>query len=224
MNAFVKHHILTGFLTLSLLAMYAAFAYDLNRADFPKLISLIVGLFFLSYALYKRARVYFWFLVGVAFTARLVFIVTLPGLSQDFYRFLWDGRLLAQGINPYLQTVQSFIDQGLQPVAQSDALYKGMGALNAGHYTNYPPINQLFFLISGWLSPNSILGGAVVLRLTIILADLGILYFGSKLLKSLKLPRHFIFWFILNPFVIIEFSGNLHFESVFVFSSKSVEF
>ena len=217
MNAFVKHHILTGFLTLSLLAMYAAFAYDLNRADFPKLISLIVGLFFLSYALYKRARVYFWFLVGVAFTARLVFIVTLPGLSQDFYRFLWDARLLAQGINPYLQTVQSFIDQGLQPVAQSDALYKGMGALNAGHYTNYPPINQLFFLISGWLSPNSILGGAVVLRLTIILADLGILYFGSKLLKSLKLPRHFIFWFILNPFVIIEFSGNLHFESVMLF-------
>ena len=31
MNAFVKHHILTGFLTLSLLAMYATFAYDLNK-------------------------------------------------------------------------------------------------------------------------------------------------------------------------------------------------
>ena len=108
MNAFVKHHILTGFLTLSLLAMYAAFAYDLNRADFPKLISLIVGLFFLSYALYKRARVYFWFLVGVAFTARLVFIGTLPGLSQDFYRFLWDARLLAQGINPYFANCTIF--------------------------------------------------------------------------------------------------------------------
>ena len=87
MNAFVKHHILTGFLTLSLLAMYAAFAYDLNRADFPKLISLIVGLFFLSYAQYKRARVFFCFLVGFVLSDSLHFFFPFPGFSQVFYRF-----------------------------------------------------------------------------------------------------------------------------------------
>ena len=31
------------------------------------------------------------------------------------------------------------------------------------------------------------------------------------------LPEHQIFWYILNPFVIIEMTGNLHFESVMVF-------
>ncbi len=92
-----------------------------------------------------------------------------------------------------------------------------MGALNASHFTNYPPLNQLIFALAGILSGKSILGAVVVLRSVIILADLGTLYFGRKLLQKLKLPEHQIFWFILNPFIIIELTGNLHFEGVMIF-------
>jgi hypothetical protein len=56
-----------------------------------------------------------------------------------------------------------------------------------------------------------------VLRVLIILADIGILYFGKKLLERLKLPVKNIFWYLLNPFVIIEMTGNLHFEPVMLF-------
>jgi alpha-1,6-mannosyltransferase len=55
------------------------------------------------------------------------------------------------------------------------------------------------------------------LRILIILADLGILYFGKKLLEKLNLPIKNIFWYFLNPFIIIELTGNLHFESIMLF-------
>jgi len=93
----------------------------------------------------------------------------------------------------------------------------GMGSLNGSHYTNYPPINQLCFVIAGLFASKSILGSAVVLRILIITADIGTLYFGKKLLERLNIPVHKIFWYILNPFIIIELTGNLHFEGVMIF-------
>ena len=56
-----------------------------------------------------------------------------------------------------------------------------------------------------------------MLRVLIILADIGILYFGIKLLERLNLPARNIFWYFLNPFIIIEMTGNLHFEPVMLF-------
>jgi hypothetical protein len=49
------------------------------------------------------------------------------------------------------------------------------------------------------------------------MADIGILFFGRKLLASLNLPKKNIFWYALNPFIIIEMTGNLHFEPVMLF-------
>ena len=61
------------------------------------------------------------------------------------------------------------------------------------------------------------MGFVMVLRVLIMLADVGILYFGKKILEKLNLPIKNIFWFFLNPFIIIELTGNLHFEGVMLF-------
>jgi len=61
------------------------------------------------------------------------------------------------------------------------------------------------------------MGSVLVMRTMIILADIGILYFGRKLLKNLNQSPHLIFWYFLNPLVIIELTGNLHFEGVMLF-------
>ncbi|MFD1160892.1 mannosyltransferase [Hwangdonia seohaensis] len=216
-TAFFKLYKTPILLAFSSLLLYTAFAYDLVRTDYIKLVMLYVALFFLFYKLVQLLKAHIKFLTWLAFGFRAVFIFAIPNLSQDFYRFIWDGRMLLEGFNPYLFTVESFIGNNEFPVAQAQELYNGMGVLNAGHFTNYPPINQLCFAIAGIFSGKNILGSVIVMRLLIIAADFGTLFFGKKLLEKLNLPTYHIFWYILNPFIIIELTGNLHFEGVMIF-------
>lgn len=197
--------------------LYFVFAYGLKRIEYIKLIVLYSSLFTVFYYMLKTFKNNFYVLVFIAFLSRFIFIFSIPNLSQDFYRFIWDGRMLLEGFNPYLNTVTSFISKGVYPVAQSQVLYEGMGSLNAGHFTNYPSINQFCFFIAALFASKSILGAAVVFRLLIICADFGTLYFGKKILEHLNLSVNNIFWYVLNPFVIIELTGNLHFEGVMIF-------
>ncbi len=196
---------------------YFSFAYDLERTHYTKLISLYVFLWVLFLAILKLAKENVKQLAIIAFLLRAVFIVAVPNLSQDFYRFIWDGRMILEGFNPYLYTPEFFMASGQTPVAQAQILYEGMGQLNASHFTNYPPIKQFCFTIAALFSGHNILGSVVALRLLIIAADFGTFFYGRKLLKALKLPEHNIFWYVLNPFIIIELTGNLHFEGIMIF-------
>ena len=91
-----------------------------------------------------------------------------------------------------------------------------MGSLSASNYTNYPPVSQLVYALAGIIAPKSIWGGVVVMRLVLILADVISLFFIQKILRYLKLPAHRAFWYFLNPLVILELTGNLHFEGLMV--------
>ncbi len=217
MLSYLKSNWLPLLFALACAILYGSFAYDLERSDFIKLISLIAGLFILSWRLIGVFGSNFWLLAGIGVLLRIVFLPAIPNLSQDFYRFIWDGRLLIQGINPYLITPETYLEMGELVVGQAQELYAGMGNLNGSHYSNYPPVNQLLFGIAALLGGKSILGPVIVLRMIIILADIGILYFGKKLLESLGLPISKLFWYFLNPFIIIELTGNLHFEGVMLF-------
>ncbi len=204
-------------LALISVILYAVFAYDLVRTDYTKLLILYAALFALFYKLVTTYSGNFKLLVFFAILLRFVFLFATPTLSQDFYRFIWDGRMILEGMNPYLFTPQSFIEMGKFPIAQTQELYNGMGALNGSHYTNYPPIKQFIFAIAGLFAGKSIIGTAIVFRIFIIAADIGTLYFGKKLLERLKMPVHNIFWYILNPFIVIELTGSLHFEGIMIF-------
>ena len=204
-------------LTFISIILYFLFAYFLERTEFNKLILLWFSLFSCFYLLMKSNTISFKNLVGISIIFRLIFLFSTPNLSQDFYRFIWDGRMILEGINPYLSLPETYIQQGVTPITEASNLYAGMGEMNGSHYTNYPPINQLCFFIAAIFSSKSIFGSIIVLRLIIILADLGTLYFGKRLLERLNLPIKNIFWYILNPFIIIEMTGNLHFESVMLF-------
>lgn len=178
--------------------LFFLFAYFLERIAFYRLLFLWLSLFGCFYLIIKSKSLTFSNLIGISILFRLIFIFATPNLSQDFYRFIWDGRMILEGLNPYLSIPQSFIQQGLQPIAETTELYKGMGEMNGSHYTNYPPLNQLCFLIAALFSSKSIFGSIIVLRLLIILADIGILYFGKKLLEKLQLPVKNIFWYALK--------------------------
>lgn len=205
------------FLIVFSIFLYFLFAYSLERAEFNSICITWLFLFGCFYLLIKNNQISFSNLVGISILFRLIFLFATPNLSQDFYRFIWDGRLILEGFNPYLSLPETFIERGNLIISEAKELYNGMGNLNGSHYTNYPPLNQLNFLIAALFSSKSIFGSIVILRLQIIFADIGIIYFGRKLLDKLNINAKNIFWYALNPFVIIEMTGNLHFESVMLF-------
>ena len=210
-------HKFTILMVLASLLFYTSFAYDLVRTDFIKLISLFFALFFLCYKLIQFEKWNFNFLLISGILFRLIFLLVEPNLSQDFYRFIWDGELVLSGINPYLQSPDTIMENGGILLANAQELHNGMGSLSARHFSNYPPLNQLLFAISAFLGGKSIMGSLIAMRSIIILADIGIYYFGKKLLRYLNRSPYLIFWYFLNPLVIIELTGNLHFEGVMLF-------
>ncbi|TVZ15663.1 mannosyltransferase [Maribacter sp. MAR_2009_72] len=217
LSTFLKLHKVSILLAVMGSVFYITFAYYLPRTDFIKLLTLFVALFFLCYKLIQFEKWNFKFLLAIGIFFRLLFTIAEPNLSQDFYRFIWDGHLVANAINPYLHVPQELILAPNNSIPNAQQLFNGMGSLSAKHYSNYPPLNQFIFALSSLIGGNSILGSLVIMRGNIIMADIGILYFGRKLLKNLNRSPQLIFWYFLNPLVIIELTGNLHFEGVMLF-------
>ncbi len=212
----VKNYLKYLYLIISIF-LYWYIAFVIKRTDFILLLISFSGLFFCYYKLVVDYKENFKMLLFATIAFRIIFAWVLPNLSQDFYRFIWDGRLLVQGLNPYLELPKNLISNPNFHLQQAKELFFGMGNLSAEHYSNYPPINQLCFAIAGFFSSNSIFGSVAIFRFLIIIADLGTLYFGQKLLKNLGLEQSQIFWYLLNPLVILELSGNLHFEGIMLF-------
>jgi hypothetical protein len=199
------------------LVLYYLFAYELIRSEFLKLITLYGALFFLCFKLIQFEKWNYKFLLVIGLLFRVVFLIAEPNLSQDYYRFIWDGSLLLDGINPYLYLPDVLVNNAELAISNAETLHQGMGDLSAKNYSNYPPFNQLLFAFSVLLGGKSILGSVIAMRSMTILADLGIFYFGRKLLKHVNRSPHLIFWYFLNPLVIIELTGNLHFEGIMLF-------
>ena len=214
---YLKSHRIALLFCLVSILLYLSFAYELQREDFPKLLGLYASLFFLYYKLVQPQLLNFKFLLTIGVIFRLIFLFAEPNLSQDFYRFIWDGQLIKNGINPYLYTPNQVLEWSEIPIANYNVLFEGMGELSAKHFSNYPPLNQITFTIASFLGGKSILASIIALRVQIILADVGIVYFGRKLLRHLNMEPSLIFWYFLNPLVIIELTGNLHFEGTMLF-------
>lgn len=196
------------------LLCYAFLGYFTNRNEFSILL-ILVALLFTSYAVFiknKDVKPSILFQLGILF--RFILLGSMPFLSQDFYRFIWDGRLLASGLSPFEFTPNQILAS--TSIHQVHKLIDGMGRLSAVHFSNYPPINQALFAIAGLFSSNSILGSILIFRIQIILADIGIYFVGKRILRLLSLNENTILFYFLNPLVIIELTGNLHFEGVMI--------
>lgn len=153
------------------------------------------------------------FVYGIIF--RIVLLFALPFWSQDFYRFIWDGLVLNQGMSPYEYLPQEIVNS--VHFDNAHFLVEKMGELSARHYSNYPPLNQLFFWLSVKVSNGSLYGAVLFMKIIVLLADVGIFYFGKKIMETLNLKKENVLLYFLNPLVIIELSGNLHYEGVMLF-------
>lgn len=206
----------TAIIALFLLIIYIILGYFVPREESLYFLLLYTSSWGLTYALIKSIPTASVFWLGLLF--RLAFIVAIPWLSQDFYRFIWDGLLLQNDLNPYAFSPNELIksDALFDSTLKTD-LYEGMGTLSAQHYSNYPPLNQLGFLTAVNVFPQSVLSTVIVMRLLLILAEVGLFFIIKKILHHLDLPQRRLGWYFLNPLIILELSGNLHWEGVMLF-------
>lgn len=196
---------ITLVLTFSCLIIWLG--YFTPRQSFGQLISLYSALFVIYFFLTKTfknaSEVIF---IGVFF--RLLLLFAMPALSDDFYRFVWDGRLLANGINPYTILPADFINSiDYQNNVENNLIFSRLNSPK--YYTVYPPLNQLIFATSATLSKGSLFGNVIALRIFIFLAEISLLF---MLIKNKYSDKFNLYSF--NPLIIIELTGNLHFEGV----------
>lgn len=209
-------------------AGYYAFGYVLDRSQSEILLVSYAGLWLLSWPWLRITNktqylaLNSWrtdFYAGLIL--RMVLLFSWPQLSQDVYRFLWDGALFAQGISPYLYTPNSLITaqepSGID-IPNAAQLLSNMGALSASNFSNYPTIKQIIFALPYWLGLTGIMAQISMLRVVIILADIGVFFIGRRLLLYRSLNPKYINWYFLNPLIILELTGNCHFEGIMALS------
>lgn len=151
------------------------------------------------------------YIFGVGLLLRLILIVATPILSDDYFRFVWDGHLSNLNINPFRFKPNEIIDS--LPTDNFQNLYVHLNSPN--YFSIYPPLNQwCFYLIAQF---ENIQTSIITLRLIIIGFEIGLYWIIIKLLSRFKFNLNRIKHYWLNPLVIIELTGNLHSEGILIF-------
>lgn len=151
-------------------------------------------------------------LFGSGIGVRLLLFLSLPGLSDDLYRFIWDGTLSKNGIHPFENLPRYYLDKSISGIDQT--LYERLNS--AEYFTIYPPLNQFIFWLASTIGNGNWLVSAAVIRLFLFIADIGSFWFLQRLLSLYGKSKNLAFWYFLNPLVILEFIGNLHFEGMVI--------
>jgi len=131
----------------------------------------------------------------MAIIFRLILLLTESSLSDDVYRFIWDGHLLRQGINPYAQPVNS-------PVLDSYNIPTRDLVNHDWMASPYLPAAQLLFY--------SIPGQLFAFRIAAVLLDLAIGWLVFDSLRRLSILTTGVLIYLWNPLVMTEFANGVH--------------
>lgn len=141
--------------------------------------------------------------VAVAIALRLVLLPTVPDLSGDVYRYIWDGRVLAAGFDPYTHVPA---DPALVPL-RDPAQY---GLIDKRDYavTIYPPIAELLFALVTRVSSS-----VEAMKAAMVLLEGAAVLAMARLLTRLGRPREWLSLYLLHPAPLWEIAGNGHVDA-----------
>ena len=212
----------TAIVALTGIISFFFFGYYITREDTLSLFiiyAILTGLFLYAFPFWKlivKPKFEFKQVLVIGILFRLVLLFSTPSLSDDYYRFIWDGELISNGNNPYdFKPVDQEFDSLKEAVTIKDRTYDKMNSKE--YYSVYPPVNQLFFGLVEYASRNNSYQFIVLLRLLLIGFDIGVILILAKLLKWFSKKKELVVIYALNPLVVIELTGNLHFEGVTLF-------
>jgi len=136
-------------------------------------------------------------ILAVALLLRLMFLTAPPQLSDDLYRYLWDGLNTLRGVNPYHAAPAA-----LTPPPQLASLH---ARINHPQYvTIYPPMAQLIF------AAGAALGGLTGLKALLIGLDLALCALMLLVSRRLALPAWPVLLYAWNPLPVLEIAGSGH--------------
>lgn len=141
-------------------------------------------------------------MLAAALAFRLVAAIGEPALSDDLYRYLWDGNVQRHGLHPYAYAPD---DPKLTELRDENWSRINHPELR----TIYPPLSQALFLLLAALGAGP--GGV---KLLLGLADFGVVLILGLLLRRLELPLHRLALYAWNPLAVLETAGSGHVEPV----------
>lgn len=134
----------------------------------------------------------------VALLLRLMFLFAPPQLSDDIYRYLWDGSNLLRGNNPYATAPSA-----VKPPHKLAVVHSRIN--HADYVTIYPPGAQVVF------AGGTTLGGTITgLKIFLGVIDLGLCALLILLLKRLEMPVWRAALYAWNPLPVLEIAGSGH--------------
>jgi Glycosyltransferase family 87 len=141
-----------------------------------------------------------WIVWGIAF--RVVALFAFPILEDEYFRFLWDGRMFAQTGDPYATAPSDhFGDTALDP--RFTAI---LDQINYPHVpTIYGPLMQLGFLASYLIAPAALWPW----KLLLCVADVGLLAMLRKLGQG-EIGQRAALFAAWCPLSIFETAFNAH--------------
>src|SRR3989475_2602400 len=139
---------------------------------------------------------------------RLSIVFAPPYLSDDIYRYVWDGRVQAAGINPYRYIPADKHLQGLR----DEEIYPKINRRDYAH-TMYPPAAEATYFLTTRISES-----VTWMKLTIVGFELITVWLLMALLASFGMPRQRILIYAWHPLAVWEFAGSGHIDPLaFVF-------
>jgi alpha-1,6-mannosyltransferase len=146
-------------------------------------------------------------IVGWALLFRISVLWVTPGfLSDDIYRYAWDGLVQQAGINPYDYPPEA-PELGF---LRDDTIYPMINRKWA--LTLYPPGAQLFFRLMAWLRPADL----VAMKAMILLADALSIAILLLLLRRFGRQPTNVLLYAWHPLVIVELGISGHLDGFMI--------
>lgn len=145
-------------------------------------------------------------ILAVAIVLRLIVLPLEPLLSNDVYRYVWDGRVQAAGINPYRFVPADPALSGLR----DEAIFARM---NRADYavTIYPPIAQMFFFAVTRIGES-----VTVMKAALVACEAVTVAVIIDLLRRLGLPTTLVVAYAWHPLPVWEIANSGHIDSLMV--------
>ena len=152
----------------------------------------------------RAARSTLIIVIVLAVLFRLSLLFSPPYLSDDIYRYIWDGRVQAAGINPYRYIPA---DSALAQL-QDDKIYPRINRKDYAR-TIYPPVAEAVFFLTTRISES-----VTWMKATTVLFEALAVWALAQLLASFGLPRQRILLYAWHPLTVWEFAGSGHADSI----------